>query len=129
MPARFWLVTLALCLNGLPAPSLARAEEKRTKVGPAGADGGTEFADKPLPKGARIVGGRIRHGRFIDGIELLYKTPDGQEEGMGWHGGDGGEEETLFLEDDEYIIGITGMAGTYIDSLTIVTNKRKSKTY
>ena len=64
------------------------------------------------------------------GIELLYKTADGKEEGLGWHGGDGGEEEETFrLEEGEYIVGLSGKAGTYIDSLTIVTNRRKSKTY
>src|SRR5208337_4044720 len=94
-----------------------------------GGEGGTEFADKALPEGARVVGVKVRHGRWIDGIELIYRTADGQEEGLGWHGGDGGEEELFRLEEGEYITGMTGKAGTYIDSLTIVTNKRRSKTY
>ena len=76
------------------------------------------------------MGVKVRHGRLIDGIELLYKTADGKEEGLGWHGGDGGEEEETFrLEEGEYIVGLSGKAGTYIESLTIVTNNRKSKTY
>ena len=129
MLGRFSLIIFALCLNGLPASSWARAEEQRTKVGPAGGNGGTKFADQQLPKGARIVGVKVRHGRFIDGIELLYKTTEGKEEGLGWHGGDGGEEETFLLEEGEYITGIRGKSGLYVDSLTIVTNKRESKTY
>jgi hypothetical protein len=129
MLVRFWFVFLALVVTGLPAQSWAQAEGDRSKVGPVGGEGGTEFADKPLPSGARVVGVKIRHGRWIDGIELLYKTADGKEEGLGWHGGQGGEEETFLLEDGEFITGITGKAGTYIDSLTIVTNKRKSKTF
>jgi hypothetical protein len=129
MLARFLLLILALGLTGLPDSSRARAEDERTKVGPAGGEGGTEFADKELPEGASVVGVKIRHGRWIDGIELLYRTADGKEEGLGWHGGEGGEEETFRLEEGEYITGITGKAGTYIDSLTIVTNKRRSKTY
>jgi hypothetical protein len=108
---------------------ISRSEEERTKVGPVGGEGGTEFADKQLPKGARVVGVKIRHGAYIDGIELLYKTADGKEQGLGWHGGDRGEEEIFLLEDGEYISGITGTTGLYVDSLMIVTNKRKSRKY
>jgi hypothetical protein len=129
MPARFRLVILAVGLTGLPAPSWAQAEDERTRVGPAGGEGGTEFTDEAPPRGARVVGVRVRHGRWIDGIELIDKTADGQEQGLGWHGGEGGEEETFRLEEGEYITGITGKAGTYIDSLRIVTNRRTSKTY
>jgi hypothetical protein len=121
MLTRSWLMILAICLIGLPAALRAQAEDERMKVGPVGGEGGTEFADKALPEGARVVGVRIRHGQYIDGIELIYKTADGKEEGLGWHGGDGGEEETFRLEDGESITGITGRAGTLVDSLMIVT--------
>ena len=120
---------LALCLTGLPSPSGARAEDGRTKVGPAGGEGGDEFADMHLPKGARVIGVKIRHGLYIDGIELLYKTAVGKKEGMGWHGGDSGNEETFLLEDGEFITAISGKTGEYVESLSIVTNKRKSKNY
>ncbi len=129
MLARFLLVILALGLTGIRSTPLGQAEDDRTKAGAVGGEGGAEFTDGAPPDGARVVGVKIRHGRWIDGIELLYKTADGKEEGLGWHGGDGGEEETFRLEEGEYITGITGKAGAYIDSLTIVTNKRRSKTY
>jgi hypothetical protein len=125
MLARLLLVMFKLFL----APSWAQADEGRTRVGPAGGEGGEEFADKELPAGARVVGVKIRHGLYIDGIGLLYKTADGKQESLGWHGGDGGDEETFLLEDGEFITGITGKTGEYVESLTIVTNKRKSKTY
>ena len=129
MLARFLLVIVALCLTGLPSPSGAGAEDGRTKVGPAGGEGGDGFADMQIPKGARVVGVRIRYGLYIDGLELLYKTADGKKEGMGWHGGDSGNEETFLLEDGEFITGISGKTGEYVESLTFVTNKRKSKNY
>jgi Jacalin-like lectin domain len=125
MFARLLLFMFTLFL----APSWARADEARTKVGPAGGEGGDEFADNELPKGARVVGVKIRHGLFIDGIALLYKTADDKQESLGWHGGDGGDEETFLLEAGEHITGISGKTGEYVESLTIVTNKRKSKTY
>jgi hypothetical protein len=135
MFARFSLVILAVCLPSSLAPSSARADGERTKVGPVGGEGGEEFADKELPKGACIVGVKIRGGLYIDSIELLYKTADGKKEGLGWHGGDGGEEQTFLLEDGEFITGITGKTAEFqegqrvIANVTVVTNKRKSKTY
>ena len=129
MLARSLFVVFWLCLGELVAPPWTRADEERTKVGPAGHDRGKEFTDRPIPKGAPVVGVRIRHGRYIDGIELLYKTADGKEEGLGWHGGPGGEAETFLLEDGEFINGITGKTGEYVESLVVVTNKRKSKMF
>jgi formylglycine-generating enzyme required for sulfatase activity len=124
------LVILALCLTGIPTPSWARLEDGRTKVGPAGRNGGKPFADKPLPAGARVVGVKIRHGRYIDGLELLYQAVDGKKEGLGWHGGNGGAEETFLLDDGECITGITGTLGEYyVESLRIVTNERKSMVF
>jgi hypothetical protein len=99
------------------------------KVGPVGGDGGTEFADQALPEGARVVGVKVRQGSWIDGIELIYRTAEGKEEGLGWHGGDGGEDKMFRLEEGEYITGMTGKFGTYIDSVAIVTNKRISESY
>jgi hypothetical protein len=107
MLARLLLVIFTLCLTGLLAPSWARADEGRTKVGPAGGEGGEEFADQELPKSARVIGVKIRHGLYIDGIALLYKTADGKQECLGWHGGDGGDEETFPLEAGEFITGLT----------------------
>jgi hypothetical protein len=129
MFARVSFFIVALCLTEPPFQSWARAEDGRTKVGPAGGEGGDEFADRQISKGARVIGVKIRHGLYVDGIELLYKTVDGKKEGLGWHGGDGGEEETFLLEDGEYITEITGKSGEFVESLSIITNKRKSKKY
>jgi RNA polymerase sigma factor (sigma-70 family) len=114
-----------------PAPQASGSPDQSVpmRVGPAGGEGGLEFADGPSPRGARIVGVRVRHGSYIDGVGLLYKTADGKRDSLGWHGGEGGWEETFLLEEGETIIGITGTSGEYVESLTIVTNKRKSPKY
>jgi Jacalin-like lectin domain len=132
MFARISLVILTVCLASSLAPSSAGADGERTKVGPVGGEGGEQFADKELPKGARVAGVKIRGGLYIDGIELLYKTAGGKQEGLGWHGGDGGEEETFLLDDGEFITGITGKTAEFEVGQRVVanvTNKRKSKTY
>jgi hypothetical protein len=127
------LGVVAALLLGLvelvPAPVACAQEGGRTKIGAAGNNGGAEFVDKQLPKGAKVVGVKIRSGDWIDSVELLYKTADGTNESMGKHGGDGGEEDTFMLEEGEHITGITGKTGMYVMSLTILTNKRKSRTY
>jgi Jacalin-like lectin domain len=111
-------------------PSVACGQEGgRTKIGTSGANTGTEFVDKDLPKGAKVIGVKIRSGDWIDAVELLYKTADGKVESLGKHGGDGGGEDTFMLEEGEHITGITGKSGLYVMSLTIITNKRKSQTY
>jgi hypothetical protein len=121
---------LFLGLVVLLAPSVACGQEGgRTKIGTSGASTGTEFVDKHLPKGARVIGVKIRSGDWIDAVELLYKTADGKVESLGKHGGDGGGEDTFMLEEGEHITGITGKSGMYLMSLTIITNKRKSQTY
>jgi hypothetical protein len=121
---------LFLGLVALLPPSVACGQEGgRTKIGTSGSNTGTEFVDKQLPKGARVIGVKIRSGDWIDAVELLYKTADGKVESLGKHGGDGGEEDTFMLEEGEHLTGITGKSGTYVMSLTIITNKRKSKTY
>lgn len=118
---------LVLCLAG---PLLrGQAQEQRTQIGVSGGPGGEEFSDKALPKGAKVIGVKIRSGDWIDSVELLYKTADGKVESLGMHGGNGGDEETFMLEEGEYIKGITGKTKEYVMSLTIITNKRQSKTY
>jgi hypothetical protein len=112
----------------LPPPMAYAQEGGRTKIGTSGGNGGSEFVDTALPKGARVIGFKIRSGDWVDAVELLYKTADGKVESLGKHGGDGGLEDTFMLEDGEHITGITGKSGTYVMSLTILTNKRKSKT-
>jgi hypothetical protein len=112
-----------------PAAPAGGDKDVRTKAGPAGGNGGDAFLDKRLPQGARVVGVKIRHGDYIDAVELLYKAADGNIESLGRHGTEGGEESIFMLDKDEYIKGITGTTGDYLVTLTIVTNKRKSEKY
>jgi hypothetical protein len=67
----------------LLTPSVACGQEGgRTKIGTSGPKTGTEFVDKDLPKGAKVIGVKIRSGDWIDAVELLYKTADGKVESL-----------------------------------------------
>jgi hypothetical protein len=72
-----------------------------------------------------IYGIRIRAGLYIDSIQVFYQTsagprPDEQ------HGGNGGIEYFLNLNQNEYITKIGIRYGRFIDQLQIHTNFRTS---
>jgi predicted Ser/Thr protein kinase len=127
-PRAWWARMLVVILCGMVV-GLAAFLFWAWKIGTSGGNGDDAFVDKHLPKGARVIGVKIRSGDWIDAVELLYKTADGKEESLGKHGGDRGGEDTFMLEEGEHITGITGKTGPYVMSLTIITNKRKSKNY
>ena len=85
-----------------------------------GGGGGRPF--DTLPPGAsdfHVIGFSLRADRLIDGIQLFYK---GQP--SWYYGGSGGRPYTQFFDDDEFITGISGTSGNFVDGLTIFTNKR-----
>jgi hypothetical protein len=82
--------------------------------------------DKEIPFGARIMEIRVQGGRYIDGIQAIYALPDGSVFEAPYHGGTGGNSNAFRLEEDEYVTGISGRFGDYLDSLKIHTNLRTS---
>ena len=128
MLPRFSVMILTFVLAG-SLTTRAGAQDERRKLGPAGRGGGGEFADKELPKDARVIGVKVRHGLLVDGVELLYKTSDNKNGSLGWHGGFGGDADSFLLDEDEYLIGISGRTGDNVDSICFITNKRSSRIF
>jgi hypothetical protein len=95
----------------------------------AGGSGGKVFSDLEIPLDARIAEVRIHAGRYVDGIQAVYRLRDGSLLEAPFHGGRGGGSNVFTLEADEYIIALSGRHGTNIDSLQIHTNKRSSPLY
>jgi hypothetical protein len=94
----------------------------------AGGNGGNPFMDE-TPQDARITEIRVFAGIFIDGIQAVYALPNGRLfEGV-VHGNRGGAPNVFRLERDEYVIGLSGRCGQYLDSLQIMTNRRTSPRY
>jgi hypothetical protein len=95
----------------------------------AGGTGGSAFSDPDIPLGARISEVRVWAGDHIDAIQAVYLQANGRVlEGIR-HGGSGGRMQSFRLDSDEYITGISGRYGDYIDSLRIQTNKRSSQSF
>jgi hypothetical protein len=92
----------------------------------AGGSGGDAFADTQIPAGSRISEIRVSSGRYIDGIQAVYTLTDGSVFEGPWHGGRGGSINVFKLDSNEYIVGLSGRCGDYIDSVIVRTNRRSS---
>lgn len=92
----------------------------------AGGSGGSAFSDTQIPFGARISEIRVNVGKLVDGIQAIYILPDGSVYEGPHYGGSGGNTQVFRLETNEYVTGISGRHGDYIDSLKIHTNRRTS---
>lgn len=94
-----------------------------------GGPGGSAFSDPEPEQGARVVEVQVRSGEHVDSVQLLYTLRDGRTVEGTRHGGAGGELSVFHLDADEYLIGISGRSGSYIDSIRFQTNKRTSPTF
>lgn len=100
--------------------------------GPAlvGGPGGSRFVTI-VPSGARLVELLVFAGDRIDAVQLVYRLEDGGRASISGrkHGGEGGDRAVFRLDEDEFVTGISGRYGQFLDSLQIHTNKRDSPRY
>jgi hypothetical protein len=106
--------------------SLAGFSQRPGSTAISGGRGGLDFEDVDIPSGSRVLEIRVFSGKFVDAIQMTYALPDGRELMGPRHGGEGGRESIFHIDSDEYVTGLSGRYGDYIDSLQIQTNKRKS---
>jgi hypothetical protein len=116
----------AIGLTYIPLPR-RQANANQTEI--AGGGGGSPFSDQEIPAGARISEIRVRSGRNIDSIQAIYTLQDGRIFEGPVRGGGGGSTAVFRLDSDEYIVGIFGRCGEYVDSIVIETNKRRSQQF
>lgn len=86
-----------------------------------GGGGGNPFSDQ-LPDGASIIEVLIRHGEYVDGIQLVWELADGSGVFGPYHGGQGGDVDSFVLGPGELIDVINGRSGDLVDSLTFQTS-------
>lgn len=97
-------------------------------VGLAGGDGGEEIKGLVVPEGAKISAIYLLTGLYVDTLEIAYQGESGEVR-LGPAGGFGGIPHAFVLNDGEYLTGISGRNGIYIDSIRFHTNLRTSDTY
>ena len=99
------------------------------KIGTTGGEGGLAFDNYQVPEGARLREIRLLCDQYVNALQLIYTDADGNIGELRPVGGLSGQLQVFTLEDGEYLTGISGRSGWYIDSLKFNTNKRSSETY
>lgn len=95
-------------------------------MGPAGGNGGKPFEAYAIPEGARLTAFHIFAEWVVNAIQFEYARADGSTGSNPPIGGLGGEHHVFYLDEDEYLTGISGKSGWYVDSIRLHTNKRES---
>lgn len=99
------------------------------QIDPAGGNGGKPFEHYEVPTGTRLTAIHVFTEWVVNAIQIEYAGANGASEGRPPIGGLGGEHHVFYLDEDEYLTGISGRAGWYIDSIRFHTNKRQSPTF
>ncbi len=99
------------------------------QLGPIGGEGGRPFDGYTIPADARLTAVHIFAEWVLDAVRFEYASSDGTRGGNPPVGGLGGYHHVFYLDEDEYLIGISGRCGWYVDSVRIHTNKRVSDLY
>jgi len=99
------------------------------KFGPAGGEGGLPIEGFIVPEGARISEVQVTNGWFVDSIQVVYTAADGTRHALPGFGGNGEHTHHFLLEPGEYLVGISGRSGHYVDNIVFHTNLRVSPSY
>lgn len=102
---------------------------EQIQIGPTGGNGGKPFDNYDVPPGARLTAIHVYTEWVLNALQIDYANDSGGSEGRPPLGGLGGEHHVFYLDEGEYLTGISGRAGWYVDSIRFHTNKRVSPTY
>ncbi len=95
--------------------------------GPVGGTGGKPFDDIPPSSQMEIGGVLIRSGSYLDQLQLIYRDPSSGQLVLGQaHGGNGGQPSGFVLNPGEYLTGVSGRTGSYVDSITFQTSQGRT---
>lgn len=102
-----------------------------TTIGPVGGNGGQEITPYTIPNGYKIKEVHLLITDVVEGIQFTVTDGTGGKT-MPVLGGNSHNRKRHFvfaLGQDEYLTGISGHYGWYIDSLRLHTNRRVSPLY
>ncbi len=84
--------------------------------------GGSPFWDVAPDPAWEVAGYVVRAGNAVDGIQLIYRRPDGSLINGAYHGGSGGTESKTMFGNGEHITGMWGYASPNIRCFAFHTN-------
>jgi len=86
--------------------------------GPWGGPGGVSFSD-PAVAGAQIQSIYMTWGSYVESVQMNMATG-----ALPVHGGSGPKTTSIGFSTGEYLTGITGQYGLYLDAVSFITNKK-----
>ena len=98
-------------------------------LGPVGGDSGRPFDGYDIPEDARLTAIHVFAEWVVDALRFDYVRADGTPGSQPPIGGLGGRHHVFYLDDDEFLIGLSGRCGWFVDSVRFHTNKRVSDAY
>jgi predicted flap endonuclease-1-like 5' DNA nuclease len=102
---------------------------EQLQIGPAGGNGGRPFEHYDVPLGSRLTAIHVYTEWVVNAIQIDFANAAGGDDGRPPIGGLGGEHHVFYLDEGEYLTGLSGRAGWYIDSIRFHTNRRVSTTF
>ena len=95
-----------------------RTQEGPNCQGPWGGPNGKPFSDP------NILGAQIQHiyltwGSYVESVQMILTSGD-----LPAHGGSGPNTTDIGFASGEYLIGISGEYGKYLDAISFITNQR-----
>lgn len=97
-------------------------------LGPTGGEGGKDFAIYSIPADAKLREIHVYAFGYVDALQLKYEI-NGDISELPRIGGHSGLHHAFVLDADEYLVGVSGRSGDYIDSIRFHTNKRTSDSF
>lgn len=94
----------------------------------SGGQGGSHFVALPKNLRAAIRTITVRSGNYIDSIQLTFRNGKTISRTLRY-GGNGGSVHSFNIARGEYITGVYGRSGRFVDSLTIVTSKGRKHSW
>jgi hypothetical protein len=125
------LVSLTILLSFAIMAGSSFAQEEPLEIyilGPSGGTGGVGFTDEITDR-IPVKEVNIWTGSVVNGINIVHSDRAGRYFATHRYGSAQGTKHTFTLQADEYIIGISGRYGTFVDSIIIHTNRRMSRSF
>lgn len=125
------LLTLVAIFLSPMMERIAKADSLPINLGDSGGDGG-RLCIVYLNYGNdyQLAEIRVWSGSWIDALQTIYVNRyTGERVESSRCGGSGGDLSVFALDPDEYLTLVYGQYGDYVDSMTVVTNKQRLKTW
>ena len=101
--------------------------EAMAEIIPVGSNSGVTRKD-PAVDVDKVIAVLISSAFLVDFIQFIVQK-DGNPLALAQHGGNGGHLTPFLLAGDEYLTGMSGKYGTYIDSIILHTTTRTSQRF